>query len=184
MTQTVVALVGISGVGKSTVLRAIAETLVFQHLQASALIKDARNALEAGAVGHDDLRQVDIGDNQALLVEGFRAARDLAMGTVILDGHTVIDTPNGLVRIEPSVFGALGIQKFVLVVDGPDAIHRRRAGDTTRKRPVRSAAELDKHQNEALLAAYAAACLLGIPLHVFPISDLAGILSVIRNDRD
>jgi adenylate kinase/GNAT superfamily N-acetyltransferase/rRNA-processing protein FCF1 len=184
MTQTVVALVGVSGVGKSTVLRAVAETLVFQHLQASALIKDARNALEAGAVGHDDLRQVDIGDNQALLVEGFRAARDLAMGTVILDGHTVIDTPNGLVRIEPSVFGALGIQKIVLVVDGPDAILRRRAADTTRKRPVRSAAELDKHQNEALLAAYAAACLLGIPLHVFPISDLAGILSVIRNDRD
>jgi adenylate kinase len=101
-----------------------------------------------------------------------------------LDGHTVIDTPNGLVRIEPSVFGALGIHKFVLVVDSPDAIHRRRAADTTRKRPVRSAAELDKHQSEALLAAYAAAFSLGIPLHVFPISDIEGIVSVIRHDRD
>lgn len=50
------------------------------------------------------------------------------LGTVILDGHTVIDTQNGLVRIEPSVFGALGIQKFVLVVDGPDAIHPQGGG--------------------------------------------------------
>ena len=49
MTQPVVALLGLSGVGKSTILRKLAAHIAFQHLQASAIIKAAqkRNGLPA-----------------------------------------------------------------------------------------------------------------------------------------
>lgn len=177
MTQAVIALVGISGVGKSTLLRALGESVVFQHLQASALIKAAREAIEA--VGHDDLRRVDIGDNQALLVEGFSRARDPNAQIVILDGHTVVDTPNGLVEIAPAVFAGLGIARFVLVVDEAEAVRQRRSGDKTRNRPERTAEELDEHQKAALLAAYEAARVMAVPLHVFSVSDVEGIRAVI-----
>jgi ABC-type dipeptide/oligopeptide/nickel transport system ATPase component len=103
MTKSVVALVGISGVGKSTLLRAAAETIQFQHLQASALIKAAKEKQTAETVVTDDLRTADITDNQALLVQGFSDARDPSKTLIVLDGHTVIDTPNGLVTIEPRI---------------------------------------------------------------------------------
>ena len=42
MTQTLIGLLGISGVGKSTFIKRMSDYLKFQHLQASALIEDGR----------------------------------------------------------------------------------------------------------------------------------------------
>ncbi|WP_414462428.1 ATP-binding protein [Hyphomicrobium sp. DY-1] len=166
MTQPIIALVGISGVGKSTLLRAAAETLTFQHLQASALIKEAKERRTSAAVASDELRTADIADNQALLVEGFGLARNSGDALVVLDGHTVIDTPLGLITIEPSVFAAVGVTQFIFVADDPNAILSRRTDDQSRNRPQRSALELEQHQEQAVLAAFKAALHLGVPLHM------------------
>lgn len=170
MTQEIIALVGISGVGKSTVLRALARELDFHHLQASTLIKTAREALTAAAVDPDQLRRASIADNQTLLINGFRAARSPDTPLIILDGHTLVDTPAGLVVIEPSVWAQLDIHRFIFLNDDSHAIARRRAADQTRQRPPRTPQELDRHQEAALLSAYAAARSLSVPLHVLPIT--------------
>lgn len=104
--RKVVALAGLSGVGKSTLLENAQRTLVFEHLQASELIKAERRECQRKPVAHDLLREGNIDDNQALLISGFmrRAPKE---GLIVLDGHTVIDTPDGLVEILPSVFRRL-----------------------------------------------------------------------------
>lgn len=166
MKPSIVALVGLSGVGKSTLLSAIAARVTFQHLQASTLIKQAKEVLSKTSVSTDQLRHADINDNQALLVEGFSRAIDQNAELVVLDGHSIIDTPSGLVRIEPRVFGQIGVKYFVFLAAAPALICSRRAGDTTRKRPVRSEGELRQHQHQALLAAFDAAQELDVPMTV------------------
>jgi adenylate kinase len=150
VTQPVVALLGISGVGKSTVLNKLAGTIAFQHVQASTIIKLARDAQVATPTGLDELRNTNIDDNQALLISGFAAARDPTAPVVVLDGHSVIDTPQGLICIPPIVFARLGVSLFVFLADDAAAIADRRRQDQTRRRPTRTNDELERHQTEAL----------------------------------
>jgi adenylate kinase len=60
MTSHVVAVTGISGVGKSTLLRAMQSKIGFQHLNASSLIQQVREQLDRGTIALDDLRNANI----------------------------------------------------------------------------------------------------------------------------
>lgn len=180
MKQSIVALVGISGVGKSTLLKAALDHVPFQHLQASALIKAAKEAITTSPVAADDLRQADINDNQALLVHGFGSARSPDEPLIVLDGHTVIDTPSGLVGIEPRVFAELGVTRFIFLADDPAAISLRREKDQSRSRPRRSTEELEEHQMQALLNAFVAARHLDVPLLVFTVSQVDGLCAALE----
>lgn len=166
MTQQVIALVGISGVGKSTLLHALSTTTEFQHLQASGLIREARATATTGHVTGDSLRLADIDENQRLLVEGFKGARHGAARLIVLDGHTVIDAPAGLQLIAPEVFAAIGVTQFVFLADLPTEIHRRRASDTSKSRPARTAAELEQHQNSALQQTLKVSLRMSVPVVV------------------
>ncbi|MCL6707283.1 AAA family ATPase [Pseudomonas sp. R2.Fl] len=170
MSRKVVALVGLSGVGKSTLLEDAQRGLVFEHLQASDLIKAERSERQAKPVAHDLLHEGNIDDNQALLISGFMryAPED---GLVVLDGHTVIDTPDGLVEISPLVFSAIDVSRFVVLVDDVEKIALRRLSDTRRTRPTRSHEELAEHQERSVLAAYRAALSLSVPLFVVPLNE-------------
>jgi adenylate kinase len=181
MRQAVVAVVGVSGVGKSALLREIATNVEFQHLSAGALIGEGRNAVGASRVGQDDLRAANIDDNQILLVHGFQEARDPNAHLVVIDGHTIIDTPSGLVRIAPHVFECLNVSQFVFLADEPEAIRQRRLSDGTRQRPARTAEELGEHQAQALLCAFDAALRLDVPLSVFSTKQLAALTALLIN---
>jgi len=166
MKQRVVALLGLSGVGKSTLLHQLADDIAFQHLQASALIKEAREAVQARDVSTDTLRHGNIDENQQLLIRGFADAVAPGSELVVLDGHSVIDTDKGLVAIESSVFGTLGVAGIVYLADVPTQIVKRRLADSGRQRPARSANEIREHQNVALLNAFKIALELGVPMTV------------------
>lgn len=75
MTRRVAALTGISGVGKSTLLTALSQRVDFVHLQAGALIKKARESELGQSIEHDQLRNIDLDQNQQLLINGFLAAQ-------------------------------------------------------------------------------------------------------------
>jgi adenylate kinase len=121
-------------------------------------------------IDHDLLRSENIDENQALLISGFlrHAPKE---GLIILDGHVIIDTPSGLIEISPSVFLAIGVSRFLVLIDRIENIVSRRSLDAQRKRPKRTAAELAEQQEKSVLAAYRAALTLGIPLHILPLSD-------------
>ncbi|MCV0370797.1 AAA family ATPase [Filomicrobium sp.] len=176
MNQPVIAFVGISGVGKSTLLRTLSQRIKFQHLQAGVLIKAARENVPS-----ENLRNQDIEDNQLLLIEGFHAAKDANAPLIIIDGHTVVDTPKGLIGIEPIIFAQLGITQFIFLADDSQAISARRLNDTTKNRPKRTPVELEIHQRQALLSAFSSARHLNIPLLVVSAEQFENIYSNIRS---
>jgi len=167
MTPRVIALTGVSGVGKSTLIKTLAASIRLEHLQASALIKEGRHASGDAALTQDQLRLVDIDENQQFLVRGFRLKAGTSTGLVILDGHTVIEMDEGLTPIDARVFGAIGIDSMIFLADDPEAITRRRRNDTTRKRPVRSVDNLLRIQEEAESHAATICRELDIPLYIF-----------------
>lgn len=98
---------------------------------------------------------------------------------IVLDGHTIIDTPDRLVEISPSVFSAIDVSRFIVLVDDVEKIALRRLSDSRRTRPVRSQEELVEHQERSVLAAYRAALALSVPLFVVPLNkrpDIAMLL--------
>ena len=176
-----VGLLGISGVGKSTLLKKLSDPLSFQHLQASTLIKEGRQIAESVAVSIDNLRNANIDENQHFLTSGFLKAVDPKAEIVILDGHSVIDTPSGLVPIEATVFAKLGITKIIFLADDPTEIFSRRSGDSSRGRPERTIDELRQYQDAAILNACKICLELGVPLIVVSPSQQGYISHVLSS---
>ncbi|UWM78394.1 AAA family ATPase (plasmid) [Rhizobium sp. WSM4643] len=170
--RKVVALAGLSGIDTS---RRCAPKTGFEHLRASDLIKSERQERQGKPVAHDLLREGNIDDNQALLLSGFmrHAPKE---GLIVLDGHTIIDTPDGLAEISPSIFSAIGVTRFVVLVDDVEKIALRRLSDTRRTRPFRSSEELvAEHQERSVLAAYRAALALRVPLLIVSLNEHSDI---------
>src|SRR5690242_8893414 len=115
MTPPVVAVAGLSGVGKSTLLTRLKNAIPMQILQASALIKEARASRDGESLTLDALRAVDLDENQRLLAQGFARRVDRAASLVVLDCHTVIETPGGLIRIDPRVFDLMNVRAMVFL---------------------------------------------------------------------
>lgn len=159
-----IAIVGVSGVGKSTFITSLQNSQNFQYLSASDLIKDEKKIQSQQNISNDELRHVDIDDNQQLLISGFLRARDSAAEIIVLDGHTIVDTPNGLVEIPAEVFRSVEVSKFIFLIEAAEIIAERRASDGSRKRPNLPIKEIQRHQNHALAITAKIALKLRIPL--------------------
>lgn len=174
-----VAVAGLSGVGKSTLLTRLKSAIPMQVLQASALIKEARTLRDGQNLTLDALRGADLDENQKLLAQGFARRVDRAAPLVVLDCHTIIETPSGIVRIDPRVFAPMNVRAMVFLEDEPEQIARRRRNDTTRRRP--SAQNLGSVQAEAMQQACTIAAELSIPLFVHhPVGEDSAITERLR----
>ena len=160
MKQRVFALVGVSGVGKTTFLKRLRSILEFQHLSAGTLILEARKASHAE---RDAVRIRDVGENQRFLLSGFQMFRDKCATRVVLDGHVVIHTLKGIETISPSVFEAIGIDGLLHLSAPPEAILGNRTSDASRSRPQLSVLEISEHQDISLSGAKKIAAALNIP---------------------
>jgi adenylate kinase len=183
MTRQVIAFTGVAGVGKSTLITTLATSIPFEHLKASSLIKEGRHASGETALTQDQLRLVDIDENQQFLVRGFRLKLGTTTRMIILDGHTVIEKDDSLTRIDPRVFGAIGIDRMIFLADDPEAINNRRRSDTTRKRPLPSVDRLRIIQEEARVHAVAICRALSVPLHVCHPDEPALIVHALQQER-
>lgn len=187
MSKSIVAsLVGISGVGKSALLKMLGERVEFTHLQASEIIKGEKRRLENVEVSSEELRLGRIDDNQALLVSGFSKLTRGISGLIVLDAHMLIDTSAGLVEIPPSVFDQCNVSRFVVLKEEPKIIAERRAKDANRKRPVISKSELTDHQNLTIQTALRAGKTLGVPVDVIASGNVAEleriVLSLLKSE--
>lgn len=180
MSNTIMALLGISGVGKSTALGKLIQFVPFQHLQASSIIKEVRAKIEAEPLSNDDLRKLSIDDNQQLLIQGLQDALLPTPRLAILDGHSVIETPSGIVLIEPYVFQNIGVQEIIFFADNPALIAERRRNDQSRKRPPAKVQDVATLQDSALMQAAVIARQLDIAMSVLKPSHsdrLTGLLA-------
>ncbi|MFG6159174.1 ATP-binding protein [Halomonas sp. 1390] len=165
MTQKIVAVAGVSGVGKSSFIKKLSDDFPVQHLQASSLIREGARIRDLESIGQDFLRELDIDENQALLVLGFERLKDKS-SFVVLDCHTVIDTPGGLVPISPSVFRAVGVAHLLVLTDDAEVIEARRRGDKERSRPIRTSSEIFDYQLNSVIQGYNISQEIGVPLTV------------------
>ncbi|MCB0310232.1 MAG: AAA family ATPase [Bdellovibrionales bacterium] len=170
MNTKIIMVAGISGVGKTTLIKSAQSSCKFQHISAGSIIQNQK-LLAEGETKRDVLRLGDISDNQLLLVEGFWKAKDATQDIVVLDGHTVIDTPDGLVPISSSVFVALEVSLFVFVKGEPEQILAQREADLSRNRPQLDLEDIRRHQVEALKATLGLALKLSVPLEVICSGD-------------
>lgn len=179
--RRVVALVGISGVGKSTILAAAAKSLQFTHLQASALIKEEIRHRQSPELQQDQLRIGPIAHNQTLLIAAFHRLAPPS-GLIVLDGHILIDSTMGIIEVEPEVFQALEIQHFVVLQAPPGSIFEQRRKDEQRKRPDRSVTELNHQQQWSTAAVNAAGSQIGVPVTILESDPATRIIELLRDE--
>jgi adenylate kinase len=179
MKARVVALLGLSGVGKSTMLTRIVGKTAFRHLQASQLIKDELARISALHASSEELRTGAVSCNQQLLVSAFKREAATDTGCIVIDGHSVIDTPNGLLTIPPETFARIGVAYVVVLQDATIRIAERRLADTSRVRPQRSLQQLTEHQARSLEAAAEIGLHLKCPVTVLTPDNDAELISVL-----
>lgn len=177
----IVALVGLSGVGKSTFISSLKDQIDFQYLSASLLIKNQKKLLQNLNLKGDDLRFGDINDNQKLLIDGFKKAHKVEADLTILDGHTVIDTPDCLIEIEPVVFKEIGVENFILLTETAEVISERRKLDQSRNRPILSVKELIEHQEISVNATAKAALDCRIPLLIVTSEQIKTVVNILKS---
>lgn len=174
-----IALLGISGVGKSTLIGRLGERLPVLHLQASALIK----AEQAYRAQHPDssemLRTGAVIDNQELMIAAFLRETFGSEIPVVFDGHSIIDGREGLIEIPAGVFAALNLDAICFLSADPEEIAERRRMDVHRPRPTRDAATLTEHQRIAREAAQRIAATLGCPFAEISSNELEELVETL-----
>lgn len=162
MNQCVVAFTGISGVGKTTFLKKLAQSLDFQLVSAGSLIVASRNDTNASrdAIRHDNMK-----DNQINLIKGFELTRDRSAALIIIDAHVVVDDGISLSQISPDVFKRLGIMAMIHLEADPARIEKNRLKDSSRIRPEYNVEILRLHQEVSRTNAELISRILGIDFH-------------------
>ena len=179
MMSRIVALAGLSGVGKSTLLVQAAVRLPFQHLQASALIKKGRELAHGQVVAHDCLRYVDLDENQQFLIKGLKASINPDIRLTVLDCHTLVERDADHFMVQPEVFAAIGLDAMIFLIEESLEIQKRRANDQSRSRPAKTAAALADMQAKAVAQATLICRRISIPLH-FASSSLEDVVELLH----
>ena len=178
MTQQIIALAGISGVGKTAFLNRLAQSVDFQHVTGGSLIAAAR---AAPPENRDAIRYADLDENQQFLIEGFALTRDPNAKIVVMDGHAVIDDGQRLSEIPCGVFEALDISVMVHLEGDPEQIVANRRKDTSRSRPSYSVGVLEQHQEFSRAHANLIADVLNIPFYVVTHNDIDLLVGILKS---
>lgn len=172
-----IALLGISGVGKSHLARLLLRTRPdLLRLSASSLLKSRLHTTG------ERLRTASgpaVASNQFALVDALAAAREGAWDRpVILEAHAVIDNDRELVDVPLQVMEAMGVSGILSLVAQPDTILARRAHDH-RLRPERTALELTAQQERSRSMARHYAVGLNVPIAEVDSADVASSLQFV-----
>jgi len=170
MSQRVVAFTGISGVGKTSFLSKLAALMTFQHITGGSLIAAARAVTSDR---RDTMRYANLDENQRLLVEGFSLVRDPGAELIIMDGHVVIDSGEGLIKISSDVFKALDVKAMLHLEADPPRLAQNRSRDTSRSRPRYDSEILKMHQDMSRRHARSIAESLRIDFHIVEHDDVS-----------
>ena len=91
---------------------------------------------------------------------------------IIFDGHSVIDTGDGLVKIPEDIIEALKPTALIFVESQPVNIKARREADTSRKRPLLSSEAINTQQSSAYEQVLHYANKLNIPIYKVKADDV------------
>lgn len=175
-----IALLGLSGVGKSTLISRVNARIPLLHLQASALIKAEQAYRAQTAESSESLRTGAVIGNQDLMITAYQRVTADAEVPIVFDGHSVIDGQDGIIAIPTSVFQQLMLNSIFYLFADPKVIFERRQNDFNRKRPVRDVETLADHQRIALSNASRIANELGCPFQIIDVTNDNRIIVIIE----
>ena len=156
-----VIIVGIPGVGKSTLVTKIVEILNSRQKSVSVnsfgtiMFEEAQ---KNGIKNRDDLRKLSMKQQQNLQKKAAQNIAKLEDDLVIIDTHTFINTNAGFYPGLPnSVLEIIKPSNFISVYARPEEIYNRRMKDTTRQRDVVSIDNIKKEMaiSDAMLSSCA-----------------------------
>ncbi len=154
-------IVGIPGVGKSTLVTKIVEILNSRQKSVSVnsfgtiMFEEAQ---KNGIKNRDDLRKLSMEEQQNLQKKAAQKIAKLEDDLVIIDTHTFINTNAGFYPGLPnSVLEIIKPSNFISVYARPEEIYNRRMKDTTRQRDVISIDNIKKEMaiSDAMLSSCA-----------------------------
>ena len=133
-----IVIVGIPGVGKTTVLSKLAEILK-SHNQTVTVVSFGtvmfEEAQKKGIKDRDELRKLPVAEQQELQKIAGEVISKLNENVVIIDTHAFISTPSGFYPGLPEyVLRIIKPANFISLSAKPEEIYNRRMADETRKR--------------------------------------------------
>ncbi|VVB99113.1 Adenylate kinase [uncultured archaeon] len=146
---------GLPGVGKSTVLGIVSEKPGYRILNYGTLMFDIAKR-EFGIKERDEMRKLDQ-EKQKKVQAKVGDALSKETGKVILDTHCSISTPTGyLVGLPDPILAKLKVERLIYITAPIAEIVARRKNDPTRVRDADPEAALKAHDdyNRKLLAHY------------------------------
>ncbi|MGD8708667.1 MAG: adenylate kinase [Nitrosopumilaceae archaeon] len=163
-----VVVVGIPGVGKTTLINKIVELIKDQnksvHVTNFGTIM-FEVAKENGIKDRDELRKLSISDQKNLQKIAAKKLNKLDDDVVIIDTHAFIRTPEGLNPGLPNhILQIIEPTHFIIVTAHTEEIYNRRMKDETRNRDKASIATIKKELDIQSAMMSACAVLSGSPL--------------------
>ena len=163
-----VVVVGIPGVGKTTLINKIVELL--EDNNKSVQVKNFGTVMfevakEQGIVNRDELRKLSISDQKNLQKTAAEKLSKIDDDVLIIDTHAFIRTPEGLNPGLPYyILKIIEPTHFIIVTAQTEEIYNRRMKDETRNRDKASIATIKKELDIQSAMMSACAVLSGSPL--------------------
>jgi len=133
-----IVIVGIPGVGKTTVLSKLAEILKIRNKTVTVVSFGTvmfEEAKKKGIKDRDELRKLPMAEQQELQKIAGEVISKLNENVVIIDTHAFISTPSGFYPGLPEyVLRIIKPANFISLSAKPEEIYNRRMADETRKR--------------------------------------------------
>lgn len=163
-----VIIVGIPGVGKTTVVSRVVELLKQKNVKVSVSIFGSvmfEEAKKKGVQSRDDLRKLSVKEQRELQSMAARTIASIADDVVIVDTHAFISTKEGFYPGLPhNVLEILNPDSFIMITARSEEIYNRRMTDTTRTRDIVSIDAIKKELDVTSAMLSTCSILCGSPI--------------------
>ena len=161
-------IVGIPGVGKTTVVSRVVELLKEKSIKVSVSIFGTvmfDEAKKKGVQSRDDLRKLSVKQQKELQSTDARTIASMADDVIIVDTHAFISTKEGFYPGLPhNVLEILNPDSFIMITARPEEIYNRRMTDTTRTRDIVSIDAIKKELDVTSAMLSTCSILCGSPI--------------------
>ena len=163
-----VIIVGIPGVGKTTIVSRVVNLLKEKKISVSVSIFGSvmfEEAKKKGIQSRDDLRKLSVKEQRQLQSTAAKKIASISDDAVIVDTHAFISTKEGFYPGLPrNVLEILNPDSFIMITARPEEIYNRRMKDTTRNRDIISIDSIKKELDVTSAMLSTCSVLCGSPI--------------------
>ena len=163
-----VIIVGIPGVGKTTLVSKVVELLRSKKISVNVSIFGTvmfEEATKNGIKDRDDLRKLSVPEQKKLQSMAAKKIASMTDDIVIIDTHAFIATKEGFYPGLPhNVLEILMPDSFIMISARPEEIYNRRMKDTTRNRDIVSIETIKKELDVTSAMLSTCSILCGSPI--------------------